>query len=110
MILVPVLLEAAASGLPIVTTRYFNGVAELLTEGIDALLVLNPADAEELAEQMRVMCNESVRKEMGCAARRMARQHTFDRNVEEMLAVYQECVPGLPQCGLAAKIIVLWSS
>ena len=35
--------EAAASGLPSVTTR-FNGAAELLTEGVDGSVISDPAD------------------------------------------------------------------
>jgi UDP-glucose:(heptosyl)LPS alpha-1,3-glucosyltransferase len=86
-----VVLEAAASGLPVITTR-INGVSELLTERVDSLLLADPADAEELAEQMRALLDESLRQKMGTAARQTALRHTLNRNVEEMLAVYEEVV------------------
>jgi UDP-glucose:(heptosyl)LPS alpha-1,3-glucosyltransferase len=85
-----VLLEAAASGLPIITTRFFNGAAELMTEGVESLLVSDPTDSDQVANQMRVMLDSSFRDEMGRAARRMSLRHTFCRNVEEMLDVYRE--------------------
>ena len=84
-----VVLEAAASGLPVITTR-INGVSELLSHGTDSLLLSDPADADELAEQMRVLLDESVRQSMGAAARQTALGHTLKRNVEEILDVYEE--------------------
>lgn len=84
-----VVLEAAASGLPVITTRV-NGVSELLNHGVDSLLLADPADADELAEQMRALLDESQRQEMGAAARQTALRHTLKRNVKEILAVYEE--------------------
>ena len=86
-----VVLEAAASGLPLITTR-INGVSELLNDGIDSLLISDPADADELAQQMHLLLDESLRKKIGSAARQTALKHTLQRNVEEMLAVYQEAI------------------
>jgi UDP-glucose:(heptosyl)LPS alpha-1,3-glucosyltransferase len=88
-----VLLEAAASGLPIVTSRDFNGAAELLTEHGDSLLISDPANARELADRVEVLLDDSVREQFGCEARRMALRHTFDRNVEQILEVYREILP-----------------
>ncbi len=88
-----VLLEAAASGLPIITTEQANGVAELMTDGEEALLVSDPTDAGQLALRIESMLDGFLRQRMGRAARRMALRHTFDRNVEEMLDVYQAFAP-----------------
>ena len=89
-----VVLEAAASGLPVITTQ-INGVSELLSHGTDSLLLSDPADADELAEQMRALLDESLRQSIGAAARQTALRHTLKRNVEEILAVYEEFVrPG----------------
>ncbi len=57
-----VLLEAAASGLPVVTTRECNGVAELFQDGVDALLVSHPGEVDELAQKMNVLLDEAVRR------------------------------------------------
>jgi len=84
-----VVLEAAASGLPVVTSR-LNGVAELLEHETDALLLRDPTNAEELAGTMRMLVDDSRRAELGAAARRTALEHPLDRNVDEVLAVYEE--------------------
>jgi UDP-glucose:(heptosyl)LPS alpha-1,3-glucosyltransferase len=82
-------LEAAASGLPSVTTQ-FNGAAELLTEGVDGYVLDDPADYEQLAARLHLLLDPSLRKRMGEAARRTALQHTFQRNCREVLAVYRQ--------------------
>ncbi len=82
-------LEAAASGLPSVTTR-FNGAAEMLSDGVDGFVLDDPADHEQLASRLRQLLDPALRRRMGEAARRMALQHTFDRNCREVLAVYQQ--------------------
>ncbi len=87
-----VVLEAVASGLPVITTTV-NGVSELLEDGVEGRLIGNPTDADDLAEQMHALMDESLRREMGEAARAMALRHTLDRNVEEILAVYREAMP-----------------
>ena len=43
--------EAAAAGLPSVTTR-FNGAAELLTDGVDGFVLDDPADDGALADRL----------------------------------------------------------
>lgn len=86
-----VVLEAAASGLPVITTR-INGVSELLSDGVDSLLLCDPADADALADQMRVLLDESLRQKMGAAARQVALRHTLKRNVDEILAIYAQVV------------------
>ena len=84
-----VLLEAAASGLPLLVSRE-NGAAELLTDGVEGLLLADPADAHALAEQLQRMLEPSLREPMGIAARQLAAQHTLQRNYEEILAIYQQ--------------------
>jgi UDP-glucose:(heptosyl)LPS alpha-1,3-glucosyltransferase len=84
-----VLLEAAASGLPLLVSRE-NGGAELLTDGLEGLLLTDPADAETLADQMERMLDPSLREKMGSAARRLAMQHTLDRNCNEILEIYRQ--------------------
>ena len=82
-------LEAAASGLASVTTR-FNGAGEMLTQGRDGYLMDDPADDEELAHYLRPLMNQTLRRQMGDAARRMALQHTLQQNCDQILEVYRE--------------------
>jgi UDP-glucose:(heptosyl)LPS alpha-1,3-glucosyltransferase len=84
-----VLLEAAASGLPLLVSKE-NGAAELLRDGVEGLLLADPADAESLAAQMEIMLDASLRERMGAAARRLAVDHTLERNFEEIISIYRQ--------------------
>ena len=81
--------EAAASGLPSVTSR-FNGAAELLTEGVNGSVISDPADDTELANVLRPLLDAGVRRRMGEAARKLALQYTLDRNCDEIVSLYQQ--------------------
>ena len=81
--------EAAASGLPSVTSR-FNGAAELLTEGVDGSVISDPADDAELAGALRPLLDQKVRQRMGDAARKLALKHTLDRNCDQIVSIYQQ--------------------
>jgi UDP-glucose:(heptosyl)LPS alpha-1,3-glucosyltransferase len=82
-------LEAAASGLPSVTSR-FNGAGEMLTDGLDGVLMDDPADDEELAHRLMALLDRDTRMDMGRAARHFALDHTLRRNCDEIVAVYQD--------------------
>jgi UDP-glucose:(heptosyl)LPS alpha-1,3-glucosyltransferase len=84
-------LEAAASGLPSITT-HLAGVAELLTEGVDGFLLPDPADDETLADYLRILFDPLRRRQMGEAARTMALNNTLDMNCERILALYEEVI------------------
>jgi UDP-glucose:(heptosyl)LPS alpha-1,3-glucosyltransferase len=83
-----VILEAAASGLPIVTTRRDNGTAEMFREGSEILTVNDPRDADDLYECVDALFDDSVRTRLGIGARKVAERHPFERNVAEILALY----------------------
>ena len=84
-----VVLEALASGLPVVTTR-FNGAGELLTAGREGYVIHDPADDAELAAALTPLMDTARRSAMGHAARQLAEAHSLERNCREVLAVYQE--------------------
>ena len=93
-----VVLEAAACGLPLITSRY-NGASEMFSDGKDVLLIDDPGDAAELAGAMRILLDGSARQRLGEAARAMILQHSFQRNVEQILEIYREILDrrgGLP--------------
>jgi len=93
-----VVLEAAACGLPLITSRY-NGASEMLCDGKDVLLIDDPSDDAELATVMWRLLDDSTRQRLGEAARRTILQHSFHRNVDEILQIYQEILDrrgGLP--------------
>ena len=89
-----VVLEAAASGLPIVTTRRYNGAAELFREGSEVLTARDPHDAEGLYRCVEALFDERVRSGLGAAARTVALRHPFERNVAEILKLYERSACG----------------
>ena len=84
-----VALEALACGLPVITTR-FNGVSEIMTDGVHGFVLGDPADAGALAGKMGELSDPELRARMGEAARRLASEHTFERQTEEFLSLYRE--------------------
>ncbi|MCH8992530.1 MAG: glycosyltransferase family 4 protein, partial [Acidobacteria bacterium] len=86
-----VVLEALASGLPVVTSR-FNGAGELLTPGVEGDLIDDPGDAQALCRCLEPMLETPRRRMMGAAARKLALAHTFERNCDEIVAMYEEIV------------------
>ncbi|MHC4400094.1 MAG: glycosyltransferase family 4 protein [Planctomycetota bacterium] len=90
-----VVLEALASGLPVITSR-LNGAAELLAEGREGYVMSDPTDVDDLLAKLEPLLGASVRHRMGQAARRLALEHTLDRNVNEVLAVYEEVIRDRP--------------
>jgi UDP-glucose:(heptosyl)LPS alpha-1,3-glucosyltransferase len=84
-----VLLEAAASGLPIVTTQRYNGAAELFREGEEILTVADPWDLESLYERVDALFDERLRSKLSAGARGVALRHPFSRNVAEILHLYE---------------------
>jgi UDP-glucose:(heptosyl)LPS alpha-1,3-glucosyltransferase len=84
-----VLLEAAASGLPIVTTRHLNGAVELFCDGAEILTVDNPAAEDALYELIEALFDERLRERLGVAARKVALRNTMERNAAAILQLYQ---------------------
>ncbi|MBN2216587.1 MAG: glycosyltransferase family 4 protein [Pirellulales bacterium] len=84
-----VVLEALAAGLPVVTSRA-NGASELFTENCEGVLMDDPADAASFLGLIEPLLHRRRRLEMGQAARRLALRHTFARNIDELVAIYEE--------------------
>jgi len=90
------LLEAAASGLPLVATD-IPGCRRVVTPGLNGLLV-PPRDARALAEAIACLLEDAdLRRRYGEASRRIAvERFAEERVLEEYLAVYREAgvLPG----------------
>jgi glycosyltransferase involved in cell wall biosynthesis len=64
-----VVVEAMASGLPVISTSAAGEINDRIDEGVNGFIVA-PADADALGERMqRLALDESLRKRMGTAAR-----------------------------------------
>jgi UDP-glucose:(heptosyl)LPS alpha-1,3-glucosyltransferase len=83
-----VTLEALASGLPVVTT-YANGASELITSGVNGLVLEHPYDSDALARALLPLVgNSELRRDLGSAARRLMHMHSAERNYREIVAAY----------------------
>jgi glycosyltransferase involved in cell wall biosynthesis len=81
------LLEAMATAMPVVTTNTC-GMADVIEDGFNGLLV-QPADAEKLALGIeRLCCSLGLREQLGLEGQRTARRYTWERvtrKLEEIL-------------------------
>jgi UDP-glucose:(heptosyl)LPS alpha-1,3-glucosyltransferase len=85
-----VVLEAMASGLPVIVSKV-AGAAELIEDGKDGLLLENPKDPEEIAKKINYLLeDDSLRKRIGRNARKKAEKYPWSRTAEEMLKVFEE--------------------
>jgi len=78
--------EALACGLPVITTAA-NGVSELMTDGLEGMVLADPYNLRGLAEALARL-QDADRKRMGEAGRALAERLTWKRHVDGMLAVY----------------------
>jgi glycosyltransferase involved in cell wall biosynthesis len=87
-----VVMEAMASGLPVVTTRV-GALTEEVEHGVTGFLIPT-SDANSLAEAtLRLVQNPALRREMGAAARRTADwRFNGSRNYPQVLALCKSCV------------------
>jgi glycosyltransferase involved in cell wall biosynthesis len=84
------ILEAMATGLPIVATR-IGGIVDLLEDGRTGLLV-PPGDAEALATALgRILCDASFRAGLGSYARtRAVRDFSLSGSIARLIDVYRD--------------------
>jgi len=84
-----VCLEALAGGVPTITTR-FNGISEIISDGREGFVLDHPADIEAFSRALAHFFDEGRRRQAAEAARRLAEQHTIQRNYHEVIRVYQQ--------------------
>jgi glycosyltransferase involved in cell wall biosynthesis len=98
------LLEALASGLPVVTARSTGG-SELITEACGAVLD-DPDDQSALAEALNTMLAHPDRHAaMGRAARAVAEAHSWRRMGQRYLSLFRRAVqaPSRPRPAVPAR-------
>lgn len=83
------LLEALASGLPVVTTGV-EGVSELVRDGEEGFVV-NPGDRAATIDRIaRLVADDALCERMGAKARAKAEAFSWERIVDGYLAVYAQ--------------------
>jgi glycosyltransferase involved in cell wall biosynthesis len=85
-----VLMEAMATGLPVIASR-LSGIPELVTDGVDGLLV-PPGDDAALAEALaRLAADPDLRRRLGEAGRAtVVRDFDVDRNAAALAARFAQ--------------------
>lgn len=82
--------EAMACGLPVIVSAR-AGASELITNGVDGLILEDPTDAVGLAAMIGRLCEDKeFRALLGKKAGEMARQYTWERNARELVAILKE--------------------
>jgi len=82
--------EAMACGLPVITSRN-AGVADLIHDGTDGLILRQSEDSQDLARMLqRLHADESLRRGIGTAAARTAAHWTWDRNASDVWELLKE--------------------
>lgn len=85
-----VILEAMATGLPVVTS-FEAGVSELLQDGYDALLLEDPGDVSEIASKLDLLVEDAdLRGYLGLRARQTAMEYTWSKMAQRTVDVYQQ--------------------
>jgi len=87
-----ILIEAAATGLPLVTTDT-PGCREIVQHGVNGFLV-RPGDPEPLAQAIKkLLLDDELRVEMGKRSRELAcSEFSEDQVISRTFQVYQKCV------------------
>ena len=84
-----VITEAMACGLPVITTP-LAGAAELITPGVEGLVVESPTDVAALAAAMTMLAQDpAAAARMGEAAATLMTRHSWDRVAERTMEVYE---------------------
>lgn len=82
-------LEALATGLPVITSRY-SGASNIIRHGHDGLIVENPGDPAEIARNIDCLFDPALRERMGREARLLAEQFTLEKNTTAIIQLYKE--------------------
>jgi UDP-glucose:(heptosyl)LPS alpha-1,3-glucosyltransferase len=86
-----VVLEALASGLPVITTRR-NGAGWIINEGKEGCVLGDPRDVKTLAKTVTQLFDPRKRQEAASAARALADKYSQEKNYQAMLAVIKSMI------------------
>jgi glycosyltransferase involved in cell wall biosynthesis len=82
--------EAMACGVPAIVSAA-AGVSEIITDGVDGLILADPRDADALAKMIRRLCeDESFRHRLAESAAQTAQRYTWPRYSRELAAIFED--------------------
>ena len=82
-------LEAMASGLPVITTSS-NGAAGIVQQGREGFVISDATDEGELEEKIAFFFHPHRREQASLAARSLAEDYSAERNWRAMKAIFEE--------------------
>lgn len=86
-----VIIEAMATGLPVITART-TGAAEIVTPEC-GIVLSDSENVQELTKVLKQLTTDSyLREQMGKAGRAIAEQHTWKSKAESYLALFEELI------------------
>jgi UDP-glucose:(heptosyl)LPS alpha-1,3-glucosyltransferase len=80
-------LEALASGIPVITTR-FNGAADIMISDEGGIVLDDPKDVKNLGEAIAIFLDKERREKARIATRQWIEKYTPEYNAEKTLEVY----------------------
>lgn len=86
-----VCLEAMACGLPVITSK-LNGISDIITDGVNGLLLNDPTDTVEIADKISFFLNAESRTDMAREAHTLSQMYNMDRHMEKIIALYKEVI------------------
>ena len=85
-------LEAMACGIPVIVSSR-AGVSEIITDGVDGLILKDPEDVVSLSLMITELAKEPLwRKMLGENAARTARRHTWEHNAAELKLIFEQAM------------------
>lgn len=82
-------LEALASGIPVITTRC-NGASGIITQGQEGFVISDPRDDRALVEKISFFLNREKLEGASIAARHLAESYSLERNWREMENIFRD--------------------
>ena len=86
-----VVLEALASGVPVITTRY-NGAGGIISDGQEGFVLEDPREVETLTEKILYLADPVRLQEASMAARALAEKYQQKRSYQAMLDALKSTV------------------
>jgi UDP-glucose:(heptosyl)LPS alpha-1,3-glucosyltransferase len=91
-------LEALATGLPVITTEY-NGAGDIITNGREGFVIKDFRNFGKLVDNISHFFDEEKWKEASDAARKLAENYSLERNYEEMVRLFEVMMKSIREMG-----------